>query len=106
MLSLWRRLSPHVVYISWREVDSAYPCFVIVAAAQQILAELVEGEFLEQWLSQTLLSWWRESLLWGAESDSVPLAESREQRLSKPLLRWWRKSEVGAEPLRSQVTAC
>ena len=51
LLSLWRRLSHHilsppvpVVYILWRESDSAYPCWVIVAAAQQILAELMEGD--------------------------------------------------------------
>ena len=47
----------------------------VVAAAQQTLVELVEGD-LEQWLSKPLLSWWKESVSGERESDSATLAES------------------------------
>ena len=47
----------------------------VVAAAQQTLAELVEGD-LEQRLSKPLLSWWKESVPGERESDSATLAES------------------------------
>ena len=46
----------------------------VVAAAQQTLAELVEGE-LEQRLSKPLLSWWKESVPGERDPDSATLAE-------------------------------
>ena len=49
----------------------------VVAAAQQTLAELVEGD-LEQRLSKPLLSWWKESVPGERESDSAIPAESPE----------------------------
>ena len=60
----------------------------VVAAAQQTLAELVEGD-LGQRLSKPLLSWWKESVPRERESDSATLAESQERQLSKPLMSWW-----------------
>ena len=42
------------------ESDSANPCGVTVAAAQQILAELLEGH-QRLLLRKSLLSWWREA---------------------------------------------
>ena len=47
----------------------------VVAAAQQTLAELVEGD-LEQRLSKPLLSWWKESAPGEEESDLAAIAES------------------------------
>ena len=47
----------------------------VVAAAQQTLAELVEG-VLEQRLSKPLLSWWKESVPGERVSDSATLDES------------------------------
>ena len=44
--------------------------WVIVADPQQILAELVEGDFLEQRLSKPLLSWWREVQGWRQPSPA------------------------------------
>ena len=46
----------------------------VVAAAQQILAELVEGD-LGQRLSKPLLSWWKESVPGERDADSATLAE-------------------------------
>ena len=81
LLSLWRRLSHpstessgvvHNVYSSTQRCPLSH---AVVAAAQQILAELVEGD-LGQRLSKSLLSWWKESVPEERESDSATLAES------------------------------
>ena len=81
LLSLWRRLShsstefPCVVHTVY-SLTQHYPLsHTVVAAAQQTLAELVEGD-LEQQLSKRLLSWWKESVPGERESDSATLAES------------------------------
>ena len=57
----------------------------VVAAAQQTLAVLVEGD-LGQRFSKSLLSWWKEAAPGEEETDSATPTESQEQRLSKPLL--------------------
>ena len=51
------------------------PSHTAVAAAQQILTELVEGD-LGQRLSKPLLSWWKELAPEEEESDSATPADS------------------------------
>ena len=58
-------------------MDSTESNYTVVAVAHQTLAELVEGG-LEQWLSKPLLSWWKESVPGGRESDSAIPTESQE----------------------------
>ena len=66
-----------VVHIVDRLTQRCPLSHTIVAAAQQTLAELVEGD-LELRLSKPLLSWWKESVLGERESDSATSAESQE----------------------------
>ena len=81
LLSLWRRLShpgtesPCCVHTVYSLTQRCPLSHTVVAAAQQTLAELVEGD-LEQRLSKPLLSWWKESVPGERESDSATLAES------------------------------
>ena len=81
LLSLWRRLihystgSPCVVHTVHSLTQRCPLSHTAVAAAQQTLAELVEGD-LEQRLSKPLLSWWKEYMPGERESDSATLAES------------------------------
>ena len=81
LLSLWMRLShsstesPCVVHIVHSLTQRCPLSHTVVAAAQQTLAELVEGH-LGQQLSKPLLSWWKESVPGERESDSATLAES------------------------------
>ena len=81
LLSLWRRLShystesPCAVHIVRSLTQHCPLSHTVVAAAQQILAELVEGD-LGQRLSKSLLSWWKESAPEEEESDSATPAES------------------------------
>ena len=81
LLSLWRRLShystesPCVVHTVYSLTQRCPLSHTVVAAAQQTLAELVEGD-LEQRLSKPLLSWWKESVPGERESDSAALAKS------------------------------
>ena len=81
LLSLWRRLSHsstesscvvHTVYSLTQRCPQSH---TVVAAAQQTFAELGEGD-PEQWLSNPLLSWWKESVRRVRESDLATLAES------------------------------
>ena len=71
LLSLWRRLShpgtesPCCVYTVYSLTQRCPLSHTVVAAAQQTLAELVEGD-LGQQLSKPLPSWWKES--WGSSS--------------------------------------
>ena len=81
LLSLWRRLShpstkfPCVVHTVYSLTQGCPLSHTVVATAQQILAELVEGD-REQRLSKPMLSWWKESVPGERESDSATLAES------------------------------
>ena len=81
LLSLWRRLShystesPCVVHTVHSLAQRCLLSHTVVAAAQQTLAELVEGD-LEQRLSKPLLSWWKESVPGERESDSATSAAS------------------------------
>ena len=83
LLSLWRRLShpstesPCVVHTVYSFIQRCPLSHTVVAAAQQTLAELVEGD-LELRLSKPLLSWWKESVLGERESNSATPAESQE----------------------------
>ena len=81
LLILWRRLShsstesPCVVHTVYSLTHRCPLSHTVVAAAQQTLAELVEGN-LEQQLSKPLLSWWKESAPGEEESDSATIVES------------------------------
>ena len=67
------RSSPCCVHTVYSLTQRCPLSHTVVAAAQQTLAELVEGD-LEQRLSKPLLSWWKESAR-ERESDSATLAE-------------------------------
>ena len=83
-VALILRLSPLVVYILEEESGSANPCLVTVAAAQQILAELVKGN-------------------WSIAAQQI-LAELVERSLTSH----WRatRARLRAGPLLSQVVVC
>ena len=83
LLSLRKRLShpstesPCVVHIVYSLTQHCSLSHTVVAAAQEALTELVEGD-LGLRGSKPLLSWWKESVPGERETDSAILAESQE----------------------------
>ena len=74
-------------------VSELYPLPVYMSLQPESSREIV------QWLSKSLLSWWREILEQRLSKSLLSWGKVvLEQRLSKPLLSWWREIPASYQP--------